>query len=391
MITPNAYNFDHWIRTRFCEMNTELEELYFAQENKAAIAHVGDEIKKALCNEGMELVANLVKEGNTDEGFDQGFNLLGDVGFYMAACRRHEISESVAGPAAALRSASALAMELGAALGVAPRFATSHLTTHNQAINGRYKTFTTLEDEYIFIDYNTRGILAYKRVADALIRILPLGVSHPIAADLLLVARDALNEVILNNKVLFDKLDQERFFYNVRPYYKPYAVGFNVYRGANAGDFAGINAIDLLLGLCQSSQASYSQLLVEKFLYMMPEDQLILRDCMRRQSLMNGFLAALPTEKSSPWFRKNVAAFLDVCRVHGEGSRLHHNFLVERFIKQPADKLPAENQDGLTASGPPLPVLLAALEKLRDQRSAAPRDDIYTRYHDIEQLKAAIS
>ena len=91
---------------------------------------------------------------------------------------------------------------------------------------------------------------------------------------------------------------------------------------------------------------------------------------------MNGFMAALPAEKSSPWFQKNVAAFLDVCQAHGKASKQHHNMLVERFIKQPAEELPEENQDDLTASGPPLPVLLAALEKFRDQRCAAKRDDI---------------
>ena len=34
--------------------------------------------------------------------------------------------------------------------------------------------------------------------------------------------------------------------------------------------------------------------------------------------------------------------------------------------------------------------MLNALEKLRDQRTAALRDDMYTRYNDIQQLKAAI-
>lgn len=391
MMTPNVRKFDTWIRTSFCEMNTELEELYFAQADRAATAHVGAAIKARLCQEGEALIAELVKEGNTDEGFDQDFSLLGDVGFYMAACRRHEISEADAGPAARLRQASALALELGAALGVTPRFATSHLTTHNPAVNGRYKSFTTLDDEYIFIDYNTRGILAYKRAADALLRIQPMGVSHPVTPDLLRVAKDALNDVITNNSLLNQKLDQERFFYNVRPYYKPHPVGFNVYRGANAGDFAGINVVDLLLGVCQSNQSSYSQLLVDKFLYMMPSDQLILRDCMRQQSLLNQFLAALPMAKPAPWFRQNVAAFLEVCAVHGTAATQHHNLLVERYIKQPAVNLAEEHQTDLTASGPPLPVLLASLEKLRDQRTAAPRTDIYTRHADLERLRAAIA
>ena len=69
-----------------------------------------------------------------------------------------------------LREASALALQLGASLGVTPRFATSHLSTHNQAINGIYKTFNSLAAEFIFLEYNTRGVFSYKRAADALRR-----------------------------------------------------------------------------------------------------------------------------------------------------------------------------------------------------------------------------
>jgi len=389
IMTLNVSNFDKWIRSGFVQMNTELETLYFAQENKANVLNIGEDIKLNLLNEGREFIIQLLKEGNTDEGFDQGFDLLGNVGLYMAACRRHEIDEQPANKNL-MNEASSLALQLGAALGVTPRFATSHLTTHNKASNGQYKTFTSLEDELIFIDYNTRGILAYKRAADALHRVMTLGASHPVAADLFKVTKDALNDVVAYNKTLFDKLDTDHFFYNVRPYYKPHRVGSNIYRGANAGDFAGINVIDLSLGLCQADNASYAQILVDKFLYMMPQDQLILRDCMRQQSLMNSFMEALPTQKNTAWFQTNVKAFLEVCEAHGNAATQHHNQLVEKYIKEPAINLPEENQTNLTASGPPLPVLLFALEKLRDQRTAALRNDIYTRYNDIQQLKDAI-
>ncbi len=388
-MTINVSNFDAWMRSNFIELNTALENLYFEQENKSNVANIGTAIKAKLYEEGRGFITHLLKEGNTDEGFDSGFDLLGNVGLYMAACRRHEISE-IEGKNSSMAEASALAMQLGASLGVTPRFATSHLTTHNTAFNGFYKTFTSLEDEFTFIDYNTRGILSYKRAADALVRILPLGVSHPVAADLFKVAKDALNDVIAYNNTLFEKLDTDRFFYNVRPYYKPHRVGMHVYRGANAGDFAGINVIDLLLGLCQADQSSYSQILVDKFLYMMPQDQLLLRDCMRQPSLMNNFLAALPTEQNAAWFQKNVAAFLEVCQAHGEAASQHHNQLVGKYIEKPAVNLPPENHENLTASGPPLHVLLFALEKLRDQRTAALRTDIDTRYHDIQRLKATI-
>ncbi len=368
-------------------MNTELEEIYFAQDNRAAVQSVGGPIKSRLQEEGRNHIAGLLHEGNTDEGFDPGFDLLGNVGLYMGACRRHEITEPSRERTSPLIEASALALQLGASLGVTPRFATSHLATHNFALRGSYKSFTSLAAEYLFLEYNTRGVLAYKRAADALVRILPLGVSHPVTYDLLAAARDALMDVIQFNQALYEKLDRDRFFYCVRPYYKPYRVGPNEYRGANAGDFAGINEIDLLLGLCSADNLSYSQLLVDKFLYMMPEDQSRLRDVMRRRSLLDSFLELLPSDGTEKWWQKNARMFLDVCAAHGQSAAQHHDQLVNKFIEDPARALPAEYLKNITASGPPLDVLLRSLEKLRDLRLAADRADIPSRYADIQRLR----
>jgi hypothetical protein len=389
-MTNPVQAFDHWIRDEFMHMNTELEELYFAQADRANVAGVGEEIKARLHREGREYIVALLEEGNTDQGFDRGFDLLGNVGLYMAACERHGITVASEPNSTVLPEASALAMQLGASLGVTPRFATSHLTTHNTAVNGRYKRFTTLADDAIFTDYNTRGILAYKRAADALLRSLPLGVSHPVTGDLLQAALAALEDVVRYNAELFAKLDRDRFFYCVRPYFKPHRVGLHVYRGANAGDFAGINVIDLLLGLCRADHASYSQLLVDKFLYMMPEDQAILRDCMRRRSLMNEFLGYVDTHRSQPWYQANLELFLAVCAKHGETAAQHHDQLVSKFIEQPAQHIDARYQENLTASGPPLPVLLKSLARLRDLRMATDRKDIPSRHADLQRLRASL-
>jgi hypothetical protein len=289
-----------------------------------------------------------------------------------------------------LTEASGLALHLGASIGVTPRFATSHLATHNLAKQGRYKTFTSLPDEALFIEYNTRGIFAYKRAADALVRILPLGISHPVAYDLLADARNALLDVAKWNEILFQELDTDRFFFSVRPYYKPYRVGLHEYRGANAGDFCGINEIDLLLGLCNANNISYSQLLVDKFLFMMPEDQARLRDCMRRQSLMQLLLEELPRSQMQSWYQRNTRMYLEVCKAHGEAALQHHNQLVRRFIENPSQNLPASRLTHITASGPPLGVLINALEKLRDLRMAAERDDIPSRYQDIQTLERSL-
>ena len=384
-------SFDAWIRDGFKAMNTALEEIYFEQSERAAVESVGDSIKQQLVEEGKGYIAELLKEGNTDEGFDQAFALLGNVGMYMAACRRHEITEPSRETTSPLVEASALALHLGASLGVTPRFATSHLATHNLAIDGSYKSFTALADEYLFLEYNTRGVFAYKRAADALVRTLPLGISHPVTYELLVDARTALRDVAKWNDVLYTKLDTDRFFYCVRPYYKPYRVGLHEYRGANAGDFAGINEIDMLLGLCSADNISYSQLLVDKFLYMMPEDQARLRDVMRRESLLNSFLEKIDMGAREPWFQKNAAMFLEVCDAHGYTARQHHDQLVARFIDKPSGDLPPERLKGITASGPPVPVLLRSLEKLRDLRMATQRDDIPSRYSDLARLRAAIN
>lgn len=387
MTTRTSANFDDWIRSDFKQINTELEELYFAQELRENVEGIGDHLKQQLLEEGKTHITALLKEGNTDQGFDSGFDLLGNAGFYMAACRRHLLTEPSREKRSPLHEASALAMQLGATLGLTPRFASAHLETHNKAINGVYKTFTSLEDEKIFIDYNTRAAFAFIRASEALLHTLPLGISHPITYDLLIAAQAGLRDVLASNDELFEKLDIDRFFYCVRPYYKPHRVGLHEYRGANAGDFAGINVIDLLLGVCKADDSYYSQLLVDKFLFMRPEDQLVLRDCMRRKSLLDSFLELLGEGSLDKSSLKNAAAFLKVCDLHGQTAIQHHEKLIEKFIQRPADDANLKEQSGLTASGPPLEVLLRSLKKLTDMRAAADTDLYVTRYKDIQHLR----
>ena len=388
-MTPNSQTFDHWIRNRFVELNTELEILYSNQTERTNVDSIGNDLKCSLEDEGREIIKTLLSEGNTDEGFDNAFDLLGNVGLYMAACRRHEITDPSKQRTSPLKEASGLAMNIGASIGVTPRFATAHLSTHNKAVDGVYKSFTSLPAEKIFLDYNTKSILAYKRAADALLKLHPLGISHPMCLELLVVVKEALEEVIKSNAALYEKLNVDDFFYCVRPYYKPYHVGFQVYRGANAGDFAGINVIDILLGLCFANEPAYSQMLVDKSLYMVPEDQSILRDCMRRTSIMEDFLDSEVSSKN--WYKNNLTLFLEICQLHGDAATQHHNQLVEKYIAGPSSALKGSQLDNITASGPPLEVLMDSLEKLRDRRAAANRDDIRTRFDDIQILKKRLA
>src|SRR5579871_4648197 len=303
--------FDLWIRTAFVRMNTELEDLYFAQADRARVIGVGDSIKQRLRDEGHVHVGALLKEGNTGDGFDSAFTVLGNVGMYLGALRRHELTNPMHEERSPFPEASSLALHVGASLGMAPRFATAHLATHNKAEAGLRKSFTSLPDEFLFIDENTRGILSLQRVAESLTKIVQLGVSSPVADVMFDAAKDALRDVIRFNARLFENLDVQRFFYSVRPYYKPYRVGRQEYRGANAGDFSGINEIDLLLGLCRANDPYYAQLLVDKMLFMLPADQARLRDCMMRGSLLDELLALAPEHAGAPWFQRNARAYLE--------------------------------------------------------------------------------
>lgn len=389
-MSDRAGTFDRWIRTSFVELNTQLENLYFAREDRAQVIGCGDALKAVLRDEGHVHVAGLLAEGNTGDGFDSAFGVLGNVGMYLGALRRHELTNPAREERSPFGEASSLALHVGASLGMAPRFSTGHLATCNRAVAGVRKSFTSLPDELLFIDENTRGILSLQRAADALTGIVHVGVSSAVADVMFETAQQALRDVIRFNDRLLQRLDVQRFFYCVRPYYKPYRVGRQEYRGANAGDFSGINEIDLLLGLCRANDPYYAQLLVDKMLFMLPADQQRLRECMTRTSLLDELLSLLDEHAGADWFQRNARAYLEVCDLFGQAAAQHHDGLVKRFIEEPAMDLKEEQLRSVTASGPPLPVLLRALEVLRDLRLAADRRDIASRYGDLLKLRRAV-
>jgi hypothetical protein len=389
-VSANTHAFDRWIRGPFVAMNSALEGLYFAQDDRARVEGVGDGIKQALRDEGHGHILALWREGNTGDGFESAFGVLGNVGLYLAALRRHELTNPAREERSPFREASSLALHVGASIGMAPRFATAHLLTRNFAVAGVRKSFTDLRDEFLFIDENTRSLLCFQRAADALARIPALGVSNPVADVQFAAAAEALRGAIAINARLFASLDVERFFFSVRPYYKPYRVGRLEYRGANAGDFSGINEIDLLLGLCQANDPTYAQLLAEKMLFMVPEDQARLRDCMRHRNLLDELLDQADAHAGTAWFQANARGFLEVCDLFGQTASQHHDQLVQRFIAQPAETLDRQHMSGLTASGPPLEVLLRSLEMLRDFRMAADRPDVATRHADLARLRGFV-
>jgi hypothetical protein len=390
MVSASIEAFDGWIRGRFRDLNTELEERYFALENPADVEGVAPELTDALRREGDAHVEAVATLPLLDLDAERGYDLLGNVGLYMAALRRHELTNPDREERSPFPIASGLAQRLASGLGVVPRFATAHVNLSNLAHGGVHKSFTWLHDEMVFIEYNCLSILAYIRAADVLRRVPPLGVTHPISTTLFRDARAALEDVIRYNDELDAKLDVERFFFNVRPYFKPYRVGRQEYRGANAGDFAAINEIDLTLGLCRVGDPAYAGLVLEKMPFMTVDDQRLLQACVRmRRSLMDDFLEVAEEGPLSEPVAESLRAFLDVCDAHGRTAAQHHDQFVARFIEQPAAGLAERFLKQITASGPPLPVLLASLQVLRDKRLAADRDDIPTRHVDIARLRAA--
>jgi Domain of unknown function (DUF1864) len=94
--------------------------------------------------------------------------------------------------------------------------------------------------------------------------------------------------------------------------------------------------------------------------------------------------------QDSEWFQQNARAYLEVCDLFGQAAAQHHNGLVKRFIEAPAANLKDQELQGITASGPPLPVLLRSLEILRDLRLAADRRDIVTRHTELGRIRSAV-
>jgi Domain of unknown function (DUF1864) len=124
---------------------------------------------------------------------------------------------------------------------------------------------------------------------------------------------------------------------------------------------------------------------------MLPADQARLRDCMTRTSLLDELLALRGEHAGAVWFQQNARSYLEICDLFGKAAAQHHNGLVKRFIEGPAADLKEDNLEGITASGPPLPILLRSLELLRDLRLAVDRRDIATRHDDLAGLRSTVT
>lgn len=225
MSTDPIAALDCWLRSDFVRINTALEEVYFAERIDVICGRPElDELKLQLlqqCGPLMEQLADIPLPAHPHESY----RLLGLVGHYLAACQRHEAFASAEGSGATgsmdqkggRQAAWRISMRIGVQLGVVPRFVFAHQSLFNEAIGGRFRTFTSLPDEEIFIRYNALGVFAYYRAAEALRGIEHVGVSNAVAAYLFDEAESALANVLKFNQELARQLNVERFFFNIRP------------------------------------------------------------------------------------------------------------------------------------------------------------------------------
>jgi hypothetical protein len=124
---------------------------------------------------------------------------------------------------------------------------------------------------------------------------------------------------------------------------------------------------------------------------MLPSEQARLRECMTYRSLLDELLLLAEACGREEWFRTNARGFLRVCDLFAGYARQHHDLLVDRFITHPAARLDEAHLKGVTASGPPLPVLLRSLRILRDYRCAEPDVESPTRHADLERLRKLVA
>jgi hypothetical protein len=364
-------DLDRWLRGNFVRLNTALEEIYFAERIDVISGRPDtDALKLQLLEQGGPLMERLADMPTLPADAHASYRLLGLIGHYLAACQRHEAALS--DPGGGRQAAWTVSSKIGNALGVVPRFVFAHQSLFNEAAGGVYRTFTSLPDEEIFIRYNALGVFAYYRAAEALRGIANAGVSSVVAAYLFDQAEAALNDVLRFNQELAKQLNVERFFFNIRPYFKTYRVGDTDHRGANAGDFSAINEIDVTLGLCSMSDPFYAAVVREKWRHVPPDDLEIMRTLDKRRSLAEMFRIDRERHGETPQWQANAAKFLAVCKAHGAAYAFHHQRLVKAYVEAPSKTAASAHTAGVTSSGPPLEAVMGMLQRLTELRTARP-------------------
>jgi len=376
---------DAWVRGPFVQFNCALEDLYWDQADKTNVNGIGDDIKNSLLTEGRNLIAPLLSQWNPRCSPEEAYYLLGNVGYYMAACRRHEITLETKDRESPLVEASALATKLSLLLGVAPRLVTSQMQYLNLAKGGDDRSFTRRADEIFFVERNSIAQLNYIQAAGVLAQIESLGLSHPLSLELFEHLEIVLGRIEASNFQLFKNLDVDKFYYSVRPYVKSYHVGRQVWRGANAGDLSAIGEVDLRLGLCSGSDPFYLGILAEKAPYTIASDQPKLAAALRCTSLLDQLMHGESANEA--WVNKAAKAMLPVYEHVAKIALQHHRMLVGKFIQKPTENLLEKHMQTLTASGMEFNTLIADLQRICDLRTGSVNDEIGSRHADLQRLR----
>ena len=221
-------------------------------------------------------------------------------------------------------------------------------------------------------------------------RIPPIGISHAVAETLFDDASAALEDVGKFNDALFAELDVDRFFYQ-RPALLQ-AVSRRSrqeYRGANAGDFSGINEIDLLLGLCRGTTRTTRSSSSRRCSSCTP---LTRRACATACGDEVSWTSSSMRSTRAPARSGSAATPRRSCasaraRTGRRAAPRPARRALHRGAVEGARREPPRAGDGERPAAPGAP---SALEVLRDLRLAAPREDIASRYTDIERLEAAV-
>ena len=381
---------DTWLREGFVAINTQLEHAYFDERVDVIMGRPAlDDLKAALLRGGGERIQDIAAMASLPPGSDARYRLLGMVGSYLAACRRHE-AELSAG-AGGQEAAWTLSLRMGCSLGVAPRFVFAHQALFNDAVAGAFRTFTSLPDERTWILLNASAVMAYRRAAHTLRDAAHVGVSSPLAGYLFQNARAALEDVLHFNQQLSRDLNVDRFYFNIRPYFKSYRVGHAQHRGANAGDFSAINEIDVMLGLCSTADPFYQAIVQEKTGHVPPCDQAAMRALDRTPSLLHAFLRELESHGATPAWRASAEAFLGTCKAHGAAYAYHHQRLVKPFLQEPARAAHSAHSAGVTSSGPPLDEVVGVLGRLMDLRLARAAPGMWSAAPAMQRIRNALA
>ena len=260
-----------------------------------------------------------------------------------------------------------------------PRFVFAHQSLFNEAIAGRYRTFTSLPDEDIFIRFNALGVLAYYRAAEALRGIANIGVSSVVAAYLFDETEAALADVLRFNQDLAKQLNVERFFFNIRPTSRPIRWRGRLSRrrtGATSRD----HEIDVTLGPCRMDDP-FDRAIVRERPLRAPTITRTLESLDRRPSLLRSVCDELDSHGDHPEWQGERA---DSFSLQGHGARMrfiirHGQGVVEAPVKKPRERANSWSE----SSGPPLDEVMGMLQRLLDLRIARDHQDIARLQHAI--------